>query len=51
MGVCLRFFLYSQKDFEFFHKAATRDLQSVTWLNGSPEDEGDLQDADVDEPA
>jgi len=31
---CLRFFLSSQKDFEFFHKAATVRLQSVEWTDG-----------------
>jgi hypothetical protein len=47
-GECLRFYLYSNKDFETFHKAVTEELQSVTWLNSLPENEADLQNAEVD---
>ncbi len=40
-GAGLRFFLYSDKDFEFFHKAVTEDLQSVKWSNGTAVEEED----------
>jgi hypothetical protein len=40
-GKCLRFFLYSEKDFEFFHKAVTEQLQSVEWSNGAAVEEED----------
>lgn len=47
-GACLRFYLYSDGDFDCFHKAVTEELQSVNWLNGLPENGTDLQNAEVD---
>ena len=45
-GECLRFFLYTAGDFHFFHNAATKELESVEWLGGSP---GDEMEAEEDE--
>ena len=36
---CLRLFLNTADDFQFFHDAATEKLQSSEWLGGSPEEE------------
>jgi len=38
-GHCLRLFLESASDFEFFHDAATRILQSTAWQSGTPDDD------------
>jgi hypothetical protein len=39
---CLRFFLSTEKDFEFFHKSVTSCLQSKDWIDGlAAEDDGD----------
>ena len=38
-GKCLRLHLYTAQDFQFFHDATTKKLQTVEWLGGSPEDE------------
>jgi len=38
-GECLRFFLNTGEDFQFFHDAATEKLQSSEWLGGLPEEE------------
>lgn len=45
-GASLRFSLYSEKDFKFFHEAATGRLQSMTWLNSSPDNDPEVQDAE-----
>lgn len=42
-GQCLRLFLYTPVDFEFFHSAANGQLQTAEWHEGVPEggiDEG-----------
>ena len=36
---CLRLFLITADDFQFFHDAVTEKLQSSEWLGGSPEEE------------
>ena len=38
-GECLRLFLNTGEDFQFFHDAATRKLQTSEWLGGLPEEE------------
>lgn len=38
-GECLRLFLYTADDFEYFRQAATEKLQSAEWFDGSPEEE------------
>ena len=38
-GECLRFFLNTEEDLQFFHDAATRKLQTSEWLGGIPEEE------------
>ena len=38
-GECLRFFLNTGEDLQFFHDAATRKLQASEWLGGLPEEE------------
>ncbi len=38
-GECLRLFLNTAEDFQFFHVAATEKLQAREWLGGLPEDE------------
>ena len=38
-GECLRLFLSTGEDFQFFHDAATTKLQSREWLGGLPEEE------------
>lgn len=40
-GQCLRFFLYTDDDFECFHQAATKDISVFQWLEGPPEEEVD----------
>ncbi len=45
----LRFRLYTEKDFENFHKAATNDLQTVQWLSSAPDNETDQVESDLDE--
>ncbi|HBJ34234.1 MAG TPA: hypothetical protein DDZ51_05600 [Planctomycetaceae bacterium] len=37
-GQCLRLFLYTTGDFQFFHDAASRQLQSAEWHGGIPDD-------------
>jgi hypothetical protein len=46
-GKCLRFFLTTKDDFEFFHQAATEKLLTTEWMLGSPEEE--LDEAEVEE--
>jgi hypothetical protein len=36
---CVRLFLYTAEDFQFFHNAVTETLQSIKWLGGAPEDD------------
>ncbi len=38
-GECLRVFLKTEEDLQFFHDAATRKLQASEWLGGLPEEE------------
>jgi len=38
-GECLRLFLSTPDDFQFFHDSATEKLQTSEWLGGSPEEE------------
>lgn len=45
-GKCLRFFLATKDDFQFFHQAATEKLLSTEWSGGSPEEE--LEEAGVE---
>lgn len=45
-GECLRLFLNTAEDFQFFHDAATEKLQSSEWLGGLPEDE--MEEAEVE---
>jgi hypothetical protein len=44
-GECLRQFLNSSEDFQFFHYAAMAELQSADWSGASPEEE--LEEAEV----
>jgi len=39
---CLRFILSTADDFKFFHDAATGKLKSVEWIEGSGEEEEDV---------
>lgn len=48
-GQCLRLFLDSAGDFQFFHDSATQQLQSVEWLGGVPDEELDEAEVSVDE--
>jgi hypothetical protein len=44
-GECLRLFLHTDADFETFHNAATKEMESFEWLEGPPEEEvGDVED-------
>ena len=45
-GECLRFFLDDESDFQFFHNAATQELQSANWLTDTDPEE--LADTDTD---
>ena len=45
-GMCLRFFLSTKADFEFFHQAATEKLLTSEWMLGSPEEELDEVEAE-----
>jgi hypothetical protein len=47
-GQCLRLFLYTSADFEFFRKSATKTLQSTQWLSTSVDDE--MEEAVAGEP-
>ena len=42
--LCLRLFLETPEDFQYFHKAATRQLQSVAWHGHSSD--GELEDSE-----
>lgn len=44
-GQCLRMFLDSAADFQFFHEAATQKLQSVDWHDGTSEGAEEESDA------
>ena len=33
---CVRLFLHTAEDFQFFHDAVTEQLQSIKWLSGAP---------------
>lgn len=46
---CLRLFLNTSEDFQFFHNAVTKNLQSAEWLGGSLEGELDEVDVPADE--
>ena len=41
---CLRFYLTSDKDFEFFHDAVTKSLQSVKWSSAVAAGDDDLDE-------
>ncbi len=43
-GQCLRLFLDTAQEFQFFHHAATQQLQSAEWL-------GSVADEEMDETA
>ncbi len=45
-GECLRLFLNTADDFQFFHDAATEKLQSSEWIAGSPEEEMEEAEAE-----
>ena len=45
-GECLRLFLNTADDFQFFHDAATEKLQSSEWIDGSPEEEMEEAEAE-----
>jgi hypothetical protein len=36
---CVRLFLHTTDDFQFFHDAVTEKLQSIKWLSGAPEED------------
>lgn len=38
-GECLRLFLNTADDFQFFHDAVTEQLQSSEWVGGTPDEE------------
>ncbi|MCH2114058.1 MAG: hypothetical protein MK171_04000 [Pirellulales bacterium] len=38
-GKCLRLYLYTEDDFQFFHNAATEKLQASEWLSDAPEED------------
>lgn len=46
---CLRLFLDSAADFQFFHDAATQTLQSIDWHGGTPDDGTDEEDVNSEE--
>ena len=46
LGKCLRFFLTTKDDFEFFHQAATEKLLTTEWMTSSPEEELDEVEAE-----
>ena len=48
-GTCLRFFLATKEDFQFFHLAATEKLLTTAWMLGSPEEELDEAEISADE--
>ena len=41
---CLRFYLSSEKDFQFFHEAVTGSLQSKKWTNGAAACDGNVDE-------
>lgn len=36
---CLSFLLATKGDFQFFHQAATKELQKTDWLDAAPEED------------
>ena len=46
---CLRLWLNTADDFQFFHDSATEKLQSSEWLDGSAEDE--VEEAETEKGA
>jgi len=44
-GQCLRWSLYTSADFQFFHQAATENLESTEWFESGSEEELRVSDA------
>jgi len=47
-GECLRFFVKTKEDFEFFHQTVTTKLGELEWLSHSPDDEAEDDEEDVE---